>query len=113
MSKTKKLTEEQFWRWSHHIEELNHAKTKIQVSQAQVILQDKSIECEGLKKRLYQAELTLKMQGYTTAESNYNQEKQKLEAELGLSLNNTVINTETREVKLLDDKPKKPSKDGA
>ena len=93
------LTKEQFYRWRFSIEEMRHAETEVKLVQKSHSLMEAQLEIAALRTSIHKAQVTAKFENFEIAKKQYASEKELLEKELGYSLNDTIINEITLEVK--------------
>lgn len=94
-----KLNAAQFWEWREIIEEMLHSKTKAELMLTKHRLMEKALELEALRSQMFKSKVNDAGAAYKACEARYNSYKEKLEAELGISLNDKVIDELTFEVK--------------
>ena len=92
------LTKDQFFKWSFHLEKLKNAKLNLALEMNKLNLQSKDIEILKLKTSLDEAKIKKFEQVLINAEKAYNETKQELEKELGLTLENVAIDDVTLEI---------------
>lgn len=100
----KKLTPEQFWKWSNYIESMHHAETKLKCSQLMMNNMEKDVELQKLRNVVFrQQQVKSSEEKLSLKKAEYEEIKAQIEKELGLSLNGCVIDEVTFEVKKIDE----------
>lgn len=89
----------QYWQWRELIEEMHHAKTKADLCLVKHRLMEKCNELESLRTQIFKTQVNLANSAYQEAQKSYTEFKTKLETELGINLNDKVIDELTFEVK--------------
>jgi len=101
MEENKKLTGSQYWEWRTTIEEMNHSETKYNLIHTKACLMEKEIEIQKLKLMLFKQSIKNASEAYQNSKKEYDRFKSSLEKELGISLNDKLIDEVTFEVKEL------------
>lgn len=97
------LKPEQYWKWRHCIEIMNHNNTKVKLGQLMMSFMDKDVEIQKLKLELYKLNRFKVLEEQAEdSKKEYEALKKEIEQEIGQSLNNCVIDDNTFEVKNLD-----------
>lgn len=97
------LTKEQYWKWMHKIEQMKHAETAYRAASLQFGMLEKDLEIQKLRMSLFKNQVQSKKDEIDLKKAEYELIKQELETDLGISLNNTVIDEVSLEVKKLED----------
>ena len=97
--KVDKLSPGQYWEWRCTIEEMQHAKTRLEQKRMIQTLMEKEIEIQKLRSMVYKEQVKIEEDKHKTAVAEYDKFKAQLEQSLGRSLNNTAIDDITYEVK--------------
>lgn len=99
---TKKLTPAQYWEWRFKAEQikLSHLNEK-RVNLEQEIM-NKDIETKKLKLALFRETVKASRRSTENNKKEFEETKQRIEKELGISLENCAIDPYTLEVKQVD-----------
>ncbi len=106
MSKKPKthLTAAQYWEWRNCISEMWLEKARLEQKELEVKLMQREIEANQLKAKLFAGTVVAAhVKSADKAKEDYFILKQKLESNLGQSLDGKVIDDLTFEIKLLDE----------
>jgi len=98
-----------YWEWRCTIEELKAAKLNEKRVHLEKELKQKEIEINKLRLALFRESVSSARKGVTSAETEYEKMKQRIEDKIGMSLNNCVIDDISYEVKKLEDEPNQPN----
>lgn len=101
--KDPKISPELYWEWRCTIEELKTAKLNEKRVHLEKELKQKEIEINKLRLALFRESVASARKGVSGAESEYEKMKQRIEEEIGMSLNGCVIDDTSYEVKKLDE----------
>lgn len=93
-----KISEVNYWKWRHKIEEMHHAQTKIKVSTGQYSQMEKDLEIMRLKTQIFKQVIKNNEDSYNSFKKEYEDIKLMLETEIGQSLDGCSINDVTYEV---------------
>lgn len=107
-SKSPKLRPELYWEWRCTIEELERAKLKEKSVHQEKEIKHRDMEILKLRTALFRTEVSSARQGVIKAQDEYKRMKEKIEKEIGMSLNNCVIDDISYEVKKIDEQPDQP-----
>ena len=102
-SQTKQLEPGSYWEYRCTIEELKNAKLNQRRVNLENELRNKEIENQKLKLALFKETVRAAQTSTQKAEEELEKIKQRLEQELGMSLENCVIDPHTYEVKSLEE----------
>lgn len=91
-----------YWEWRCTIEEVKVSKLNERRVQLERDLMSREIENKKLKLLKYQDQLSSAHRSATVAEAEYEAMRERIEIELGISLNNHAIDPHTFEVKSLE-----------
>lgn len=106
-TETPKLSPAEYWEWRTTISEMYEANLKGRLADAELKLLNRDAELAQARIRMYQlSSVQQAKQGIQTAKEEYERYKGVLEARLGFSLNEKLIDDVTFEVK---DLPKEPN----
>lgn len=99
----KKLSGEQFWKWSSSIEAMHHAETRLKCMQLMLNNMERELEIQKLRSVIFKAQQVKSAEeGVQLKKQHYEELKVEFEKELGMSLNGCVIDEVTFEVKKID-----------
>lgn len=99
-----KLSPEQYWRWRTTIAEMDHGNANYESGQLRYGHMLKDLEISRLSAVIYkQGQLQTLEEKRNLLKKEYENEKKKIEDELGVSLNNCVIDDIDFSVKSLDE----------
>ena len=96
--KVDKLSPGQYWEWRCTIEEMQHAKTRLEQKKMIQTLMEKEIEIQKLRSMVYKDQVKAEEEKHKSSVAEYEKFKAQLEKDLGRSLNNTSIDDITYEV---------------
>lgn len=96
-----KLSKAQYWEWRTTIEEMAHAKSKLDNKRLMYSLMDKDIEILRLKLHIYKEQVELAEKHNGDCKKEYDRCREQLEKDLGRSLKDVVIDDLTFEIKEL------------
>jgi len=99
----KKLKPARYWEWRTCIVEMQHAETKLKVSEMQYEMMLKDHEIARLKAALFKTTLSSLKESKELAKKEYDKLKERIEKDLGISLNGCVIDDITFEIKKLEE----------
>lgn len=97
-----KLKPELYWEWRCTISEMDKAKKEFDIHFLKHEMMIKDIEIARLKTALYKANLNMYEEASNLAKKEYDSMKKRIEEEIGMSLNDTVIDDFSFEVKKLN-----------
>ncbi len=86
------LTPEQYWKWRLTIEEMNHAETKVALLKSKVDIK----KLEGALSATYVKDAMVESD---KIKNEYSIMKKELEQDIGVSMNDAIIDGHTYEVK--------------
>lgn len=98
-SKVDRLSPGQYWEWRCTIEEMQHAKTRLEQKRLMQALMEKELEVQKLKSMIFKEQIKLEEEKHKSSMAEYDRFKAKLEKDIGRSLSNTVIDDITYEIK--------------
>lgn len=97
-----KLKPEQYWEWRFLINEMYVAEEKLKIGQLQLEMMNKDLEICRLRASLFKNSLQSLDDKKGLTKKDYLEYKERLENELGVSLNNKVIDDISFEVRELE-----------
>ena len=93
-----------YWEWRTSIEELQHEELKLKYITRQLQIMEKDIEIAKLSAMIYKIQYMKDAQNkYADVKKGYDKFKLDLEKELGVDLNNKVIDEFTYEIRDLNE----------
>lgn len=98
-----KLKPDVYWEWRCTIEELKTSKLNEKRVHLEKELKQKEIEINKLRLALFRETVASARKGVVAAEQEYEKMKQRIEDEIGMSLNGCVIDDISYEVKKLEE----------
>lgn len=99
-----KLNPAQYWEWRTTIEEMNHAKTKMELAKLEIKICDRESAIVDRERKLKAKKYEKMNEIHDKMNNDYMKFTGRLETELDISMKNTVIEPHTYEVrKLVDD----------
>lgn len=96
------LKAEQYWEWRTTIAEMQLAEERYKCGQSQHNEMSKDLEIARLRTFIFKQNLTTSKEKAELAKQEYTNFKEKLEKELGISLNNKAIDDVTFEIKEIE-----------
>lgn len=96
---TPKLTAAQYWEWRNVCTELWLANNKVKLEEASAQVLRKDVEIANMRVSLHLAKVQSAKEESLNASNSYRKIKDVLEEQLGVSLNNKLIDDVTYEVK--------------
>ena len=99
----KKLTSAQYWEWKCSIEELKSSKLNDKRVHLEQEIMNKEIENRKLKLALYKETVRSARSSVVHMQENFEKIKQRIEEELGMSLQDCTIDPYTLEVKKIQE----------
>ena len=98
-----KMTPAQYWEWRTTVEELEHSKTKGEMVMMEIKICDREAAVIDKERKLKVKKYQDTTEKYDKIKTDYEGFKRKLEDELGINMNNTVICPYTFEIRKLTD----------
>ena len=96
-----RLKDAQYWKWRLTIEEMQHASTTRDLRNLECKYKELEIQKETLHLIVLRGKLQEQVSAVAASKIEYDQIKNEIESDLGISLNNCVIDEQTWEVKKL------------
>lgn len=97
-----KLKPEVYWEWRCTINEMDLAKKDLDVNTLKYEMMVKDQEISRLRSLIFKNSLSHYQDKQILTKNEYEKMKKRIEEDLGMSLNNTVIDDITHEVKKLE-----------
>jgi uncharacterized protein YjaG (DUF416 family) len=99
--KTKKLNELQYYKWRLSIEKMQHAETKKKLSENKLRQKELEVQNLTLRTNIFRGVVSQMEEEISVFRREYDTIKEEIEKELGVSLNEKIIDEITFEVKEL------------
>ena len=98
-----KIAPDMYWEWRCTIEELKSAKLNEKRVHLEKELKQKELEINKLRLSLFRETVASARRSTTNAQTEYEKMKQRIEDEIGMSLNGCVIDDISYEVKKFEE----------